>query len=124
MKTRSMAFLMLLASQCLAAGSAGAVTFGQSTPGTHSAYTCAGSCLGTFFTAGSTGTINQIQIYVDQVPAGGAHFNVAMYSNAPTMDPQTRLTQGTSQLVTAAGWAVFNVPSTAVTSGTTYWLMF
>ena len=75
--------------------------------------------------AGSTGSVSTISVLIGSVDATNKHMQVALYSNAGgTNALGTVLTSSATQTLTPNTWNTFSVPTTSVTSGTTYWLAF
>lgn len=79
----------------------------------------------TRFTANATGTISTLFARIG--PTLGASPNnkaqMAIYSGT-VAGPTTLLASSTDQTLTASTWNAFTIPSTAVTSGQTYWLAY
>ena len=83
-----------------------------------------GAMFSSQFVASSTGTITTLNTYVYTVGTGATnHGEMALYSDSGG-SPHTLLANSASTVLTANSWNSFSIPSTAVTAGTNYWLMF
>ena len=71
-------------------------------------------------TASSSGTLNKLTVYVDSTSAATA-LTTGLYADG-NGHPGTLLTQGTITAPVAGTWTDVAVPTTSVTSGTTYWI--
>lgn len=101
------------------AAPAAAVTFGEQGTGNYEIYDNQGFLTATQFTCPATGTVNRIVLYV--TVTGGASGRVALFGDGGANLPGALLAESASQAL-ALGWNTFAIPSTAVTSGGTYWL--
>ncbi len=76
-------------------------------------------------TAGATGTVSTISVYIGNVDATNKHMQVALYSDVGgTNALGTVLTSSATQTLTPNAWNSFSVSAASVTSGATYWLAF
>lgn len=97
-----------------------AVTFGETGTGSNNGRIAEGRYRGVQFVCGATGSVNRIFIYLND---SGTNDNgmVAIYANQAPDTPGALLAQsGAQDLIN--GWNEFVIPSTSVTSGSTYWL--
>ena len=83
-----------------------------------------GYMLANQFVATSTGKLTTLNAYVDTVGASPTnHGEMALYSDSGGA-PHTLLANSSSTVLTASSWNSFSIPSTSVTAGTNYWLVF
>jgi len=79
----------------------------------------------TKFTAGATGTISSLYAFVGPSVAASPNNlgQMALYSGTST-NPTTLLATSSSVALKASTWNVFQIPTTAVTSGQIYWIAY
>lgn len=107
----------------IAAGEAGAVTFGNASEDGNS-YGQADTMYATRFLCGESGNINRIHAYFYRNPSYGGNARVAVYSDSGG-HPAFLLAQSGSQAVQkGTNWNEFVIPDTSVTTSTYYWLVF
>jgi prepilin-type N-terminal cleavage/methylation domain-containing protein len=78
----------------------------------------------TKYVAASNGTTSMLYGRVGSVVASAPNnkAQMALYSGAS--NPSTLLATSTEMTITANSWVAFPIPSTAITSGTTYWISY
>jgi hypothetical protein len=81
----------------------------------------AGTAAAFQYTAGASGTVSKMSIYLDASSAA-TQVSVGLYTNAPGNTPGSLLAQGTIASPVAGTWNAVAIPSIGVTSGTNYWI--
>ncbi len=74
------------------------------------------------FTAGASGTLSALVVYVDSNSASTT-IVAGLYSNA-SGHPGTLIAQGSLSNPITGGWNSVIIPATAITGGTSYWIAF
>jgi hypothetical protein len=73
------------------------------------------------YTAGTSGTVSKLAVYVDGTSTA-TKLVVGLYANKSGDVPGALLTQATLNNPTADAWNTVSVPTAAITAGTKYWI--
>jgi hypothetical protein len=97
------------------------VILGEKTIGTQADQNADGSAEAFQSTASQAGTIQSMALYLD-AGSTAAKVTIGIYTDTGATKPGTLLAQGSKTTLTAGAWNTIAIPSTAITSGTKYWI--